>query len=80
MLNKTRKRSRCDECGRPIYTSAAKPRTLCQSCSLPTYDVYWSPEGRVIATVKASNGREAIRKAPMPYRRKLGELYAKIKE
>lgn len=49
-----------------------------------TFDVYWSPEGRKIATVvvpaKGWRGRDAsrsaIRKAPMPYRKYLGELYA----
>lgn len=40
------------------------------------WDVYWSPEGRKIATVQAKTEREAIRKAPMPYRRYLGEMYA----
>jgi hypothetical protein len=43
---------------------------------MTTYDVYWSPEGRIIARVVARNAREAIRKAPMPYRKYLGELYA----
>jgi len=41
------------------------------------YDVVWSPEGRVIATVTAQNPRSAIRKAPLPYRKYLGELHAK---
>lgn len=41
-----------------------------------TYNVYWSPEGRVIATVQAKDQRAAIRKAPKPYRKYLGELYA----
>jgi hypothetical protein len=40
--------------------------------------VYWSPEGRPIATVKAKTGRAAIRKAPFSYRRYLGELYAEV--
>lgn len=40
------------------------------------WDVYWSPEGRRIATVAARTARSAIRKAPKPYRRFLGELYA----
>lgn len=44
---------------------------------LRTFSVYWSPEGRVIATVQAMTARAAIRKAPMPYRRYLGEMYAK---
>ncbi len=41
-----------------------------------TYDVYWSPEGRCIATVLALNAQKAIRKAPQPYRKYLGEMYA----
>ena len=41
-----------------------------------TFKVYWSPEGRVIATVSAKDERAAIRKALYPYRRYLGEMYA----
>ena len=41
-----------------------------------TYDVYWAPEGRKIATVTAKNEKAAIRKAPLPYRKFLGEMYA----
>lgn len=41
-----------------------------------TYRLYWSPEGRQIATVQAMNERAAIRKAPKPYRKYLGEIYA----
>ena len=40
------------------------------------YNVYWAPEGRIIATVQASSDRAAKRMAPMPYRKYLGELYA----
>lgn len=40
------------------------------------FNLFWAPEGRVIATVMARDQRAAIRKAPMPYRRYLGELYA----
>lgn len=43
---------------------------------MPTFDLYWSPEGRRIATVTAATGRLAIRKAPKPYRKYLGEIYA----
>ena len=43
---------------------------------MKTYDLFWSPEGRKIATVQARTMRAAIRKAPMPYRRYLGEIYA----
>lgn len=40
------------------------------------YQLVWAPEGRVIATVRATSRRAAIRKAPYPYRRYPGELYA----
>jgi len=42
------------------------------------YDVFWSPEGRRIATVQAKDERAAIRKAPQPYRKYLGEMYAQL--
>lgn len=45
----------------------------------PTYGVYWSPEGKKIATVQARTERAARRKAPRPYRKYLGEVYA-VKE
>jgi hypothetical protein len=38
--------------------------------------IYWAPEGRPIATVRAKSARLAIRKAPRPYREFLGEMYA----
>lgn len=47
-----------------------------EAMTMKTWNVYWSPEGRVIATVQARTARAAIRKAPYPYRRYLGELYA----
>lgn len=40
------------------------------------FDLYWSPEGRKIATVDAQNRSAAIRKAPKPYKKYLGEIYA----
>jgi hypothetical protein len=43
---------------------------------MKTFDIYWSPEGRKIATVQAKDARAAIRKAPKPYRKYLGEMYA----
>lgn len=43
---------------------------------LHTFNLFWAPEGRKIATVTAKDARAAIRKAPMPYRKYLGELYA----
>jgi hypothetical protein len=41
-----------------------------------TYKLYWSPEGQPIKIVKAKSTKEAIRKAQMPYRKYLGEIYA----
>lgn len=40
------------------------------------YTLYWSPEGRPIATVRADCGWSARRKAPQPYRRYIGEVYS----
>ena len=41
-----------------------------------TWHIYWAPEGHIIATVQARNARAALRKAPLPYRKYRGELYA----
>jgi hypothetical protein len=41
-----------------------------------TYALYWAPTGERIATVQARNPRAAVRKAPAPWRRYLGEIYA----
>lgn len=41
-----------------------------------TYKLFWSPTAQYIATVKAKTARAAIRKAPQPYRKYLGEIYA----
>lgn len=43
---------------------------------MPTFKLFWSPEGRQIATVEAKTMRAAIRKAPQPFRKFLGEIYA----
>ncbi len=43
---------------------------------MTTWTLYWSPEGRPIAVVRARTAREAVRKAPKPYRQYLGEIYA----
>lgn len=45
------------------------------------WDLYWSPEGKRIACrVQAPSMRAAIRKAPMPYRKYKGEIYAQRSE
>ena len=43
---------------------------------MKTWTLFWSPTGRPIATVTARTARQAIRQAPGPYRRFLGEIYA----
>lgn len=43
---------------------------------MKTWKVFWAPEGRCIATVQAKTAHAACRKAPKPYRRFQGELYA----
>lgn len=43
---------------------------------MKTYKLVWSPSGQAIATVQARTLREARRKAPMPWRKYLGEIYA----
>jgi hypothetical protein len=44
--------------------------------TIKLFTLYWAPEGRPIAYVRASTMRLAIRRAPMPYRRFKGEIYA----
>ena len=44
---------------------------------MKAFKLYWSPTGACIGTVKARTARAAIRKAPLPYRKYLGEIYAK---
>lgn len=40
------------------------------------FDIYWSPEGRKIATVEAKSEKDALKQAPLPYKKYRGELYA----
>ena len=40
------------------------------------FALYWSPSGRYIVEVKAKTEQAAIRKAPAPYKKYLGEIYA----
>lgn len=42
------------------------------------YRLYWSPEGRPIAIVKAESIAAAIKKTPKPYKEYLGEIYAEL--
>jgi hypothetical protein len=41
-----------------------------------TFLLFWGPTAQHIATVQASSPSEAKRKAPLPYRRFVGEIYA----
>lgn len=41
-----------------------------------TWTLYWAPEGRPIGVVQARTAQQAVRRAPLPYRRYLGEIYA----
>jgi len=57
---------------------AAKPmRTHKGVRELKTFKLVWSPTGQTIATgIKAVTKRSAIRQAPAPYSKALGEIYA----
>jgi len=46
------------------------------TAAMITWKLFWAPEGKFIATVQARTERAARRKAPMPYRKYLGEIYA----
>ena len=43
------------------------------------YELVWSPTGQKIGEVEASNMRAAIRKAPSPYKKYKGEIYARLR-
>ena len=40
------------------------------------WNLFWSPTGQCISTVKAESAKEAVRLAPYPYSQYLGEVYA----
>lgn len=40
------------------------------------WKLFWAPEGKCIAEVLAMTPGHAKRKAPQPYRKYLGEIYA----
>ena len=60
----------------PVALGLRPPPTVPPVRVVNTYHLYWAPEGKRIATVKARDERAAIRKAPKPYRNFLGEVYA----
>lgn len=45
---------------------------------LKRYRLVWSLEGRTICEVKARDASSAKRKAPKPYKKYLGEIYAEL--
>lgn len=47
--------------------------------AVQTWDLYWAPTGQCIATVRATTARQAVQKAPQPYRRYLGEIWAEAR-
>jgi hypothetical protein len=49
---------------------------ISKATPMTTYQLRWSPTAQVIGTVQAATPRLAIRKAPQPYRKFLGEIYA----
>jgi hypothetical protein len=57
-------------CKKQLTTASKSPRVE----RMKTWKVYWSPEGKCIATVQARTELSAIRKAPKPYRKFLDEL------
>ena len=44
--------------------------------AMNTYRLVWSPTGQTIGTVQARTQRAAVRKAPKPYSKYKGEIYA----
>lgn len=40
------------------------------------YQIYWAPEGRSIATVRAASKANALKQTPAPYNQAMGEVYA----
>lgn len=45
---------------------------------MKTFRLIWGPTAECIGTVEARTGRAAIRKAPLPWRRFLGEIRAEV--
>ncbi len=61
--------------------------TLYGDTNMKAYKLYWSPEGKYIGTVQegkyirtvqAKDTKSAKRKAPKPYRKYPGEIYAEL--
>lgn len=43
---------------------------------MKTFELYWAPEGKKIAIVQAKDEKSAKEKAPAPYKKYQGEIYA----
>lgn len=65
----------CKRCG-SVLSAVTFTCVRRADCLNNTYDLYWSPEGRKIATVRARTAHTAIALAPLPYRKFRGEIYA----
>jgi hypothetical protein len=59
------------------YALPAEMGLTLQGKSVPAkkWNIFWSPEGRVIATVEAKTAVEAKKKTPKPYKKFMGEIY-----
>lgn len=44
------------------------------------WNIIWSPEGRVIATVDAKDAAAAKKQTPKPYKKYMGEVYVEEKQ
>lgn len=44
---------------------------------MKTWTLYWSPSGQILGLVQARTAKAAVRKAPVPYLKYLGEIYAR---
>ena len=57
------------------YSTNARAMKAARSFALDqTFALYWMPEGKRIATVRAASSAEARKMAPKPYRKFLGEI------
>jgi len=70
-------RKRCDTDRATNAAAVVVERATFEGKKFPKrFDLFWSPEGRKIATVEAETARAAVRKAPAPYSKYLGEIFA----
>ena len=48
---------------------------MAKKLPLKKFNLFWSPEGRIIAQVEATTAKIAKSKAPKPYSKYKGEIY-----